>query len=130
MIERIGIVAQKMELDEDIKRYVNKKIGRLDRYVPRGARSSLHAEVKLREANKQHGNKYECEVLLYLPSETITATDSTLNVFAAVDIVEQKLKNQLKKYKDRRLDRREKADGIIGRLKGRISPPTQAEFES
>jgi putative sigma-54 modulation protein len=115
MIEPIDIVGQKFELDEDIKRYVRKKIGRLDRYLSRHARKSVKAEVKLRDIGKNHGNKYECEVILYLPAETIMSKDSTLNVFAAVDIVEAKLKNQLKKYKDIRTSRRSGIKEALGR---------------
>lgn len=106
MLAPITVTGIKMELDDDIKRYVSKKIGRLDRYLPRHARQSAHAEVRIRDAKKAHGNRYECEVVLHLPEETVTAKDATLNVFAAIDIVEQKVKNQLKKYKGTRTDRR------------------------
>lgn len=128
MISPINIVGFKVELDTDVKRYINKKIGRLDRYLPRHARQSVRAEVRLRDVNKDHGNKYECEVVLHLPSETVAAKDSTMNMFAAIDIVEQKLRNQLKRYKDIRLDRRS-APGFIGRLKrhvGRQQEPAEA----
>lgn len=115
MIEPIDIVGQKFDLDEDIKRYVRKKIGRLDRYLSRHARKSVKAEVKLRDVGKNHGNKYECEVILHLPSDTVMAKDSTLNVFAAVDIVEAKLKNQLRKYKDMRTTRRSRIKEVLSR---------------
>jgi ribosomal subunit interface protein len=115
MIEPIDIVGQKLELDEDIKRYVRKKIGRLSRFLPRHARKSVKAEVKLRESGKNHGNKYECEVILHLPQEMIIAKDSTLNIFAAVDIVEVKLKNQLKKYKDTHTVRRSRVKELLSR---------------
>ena len=36
-----------------------------------------------------------------MPQDNITVKESTLNMFAAVDIVEAKLRNQLKKYKER-----------------------------
>ena len=120
MIDRIDIAGIKLDLDDDIKKYVKRKIGRLDRYVSRHARKSLHAEVKLRDINRKYGNKYECEVLLHLPAETVTAKDSTLNMFAAVDIVEAKLKNQLKKYKDNHSIRRKKTLGLLRRLKRRV----------
>ncbi len=125
MIASISIVGFKLELDEDIKRYVQRKIGRLDRYLPRHARKSVHAQVRLRDANNKHGNKYECEVVLHLPSETLTARDFTLNVFAAVDIVEAKLKNQLKRYKEQygRI-RGRRTVNLIRRLKGRLSGGT------
>ncbi len=119
MIAPINVVGLHLDLDADIKRYIDKKIGRLDRYLPRHARQTVHAEVRLRDVNKDHGNKYECEVVLHLPQEMVTAKDSTMNMFAAIDIVEQKLKNQLKRYKEIRIDRRN-SPGFIGRLKRRV----------
>lgn len=116
MIERIDITSKKYQLDDAIKKYVNKKIGRLDRFMPRHARKTAHADVILRQPNLKHGNKYECEVILHLPDESITVSETTMNMFAAVDIVEEKLKNQLKRYKDLRLSRK-KGIGLIGRLK-------------
>jgi putative sigma-54 modulation protein len=86
-------------LDDITKKYVTKKIGRLDRYLPRHARASVTAEVKLKEVDRQHGNKYEAEVILNVPDRIITAKDTTINMLAAVDIVEAKLVAQLRKYK-------------------------------
>jgi putative sigma-54 modulation protein len=100
MITSIEITGIKYELDETTKKYVNKKIGRLDRYLPRHARDSVTAEVRLKEVNREHGNKYEAEVVLNVPDKTITAKDSTLNMLAAIDIVEAKIVSQLRKYKE------------------------------
>lgn len=99
MITSIEITGIKYDLDETTKKYVNKKIGRLDRYLPKRAREIVSAEVKLREVNRSHGNKYEAEALLYVPDRVITAKDSTVNMLAAIDIVERKMVNQLRKYK-------------------------------
>ena len=96
-IEITGI--NKYSVDETTKKYVNKKIGKLDRYLPRHARDSVTAEVKLKEVNRDHGNKYEAEVILQVPNKIITAKDSTVNVLAAIDIVEAKIVAQLRKYK-------------------------------
>jgi len=85
--------------DEPTKKYIRKKIGSLDRLVPRHARKSMHAQVKLAEINQSNGNKYEAEVVLRVPDKTMTAKDATMNVMAATDIVEAKLANQLRKYK-------------------------------
>lgn len=98
MISRVDITGIHYEVGEDLKKYINKKIGKLDRFVPRHARQSLHAEVKLAEL-KTKTNRNKCEVILHLPEKQLTATESTVNMFAAVDVVETKLKNQLKKYK-------------------------------
>lgn len=86
-------------LDDTTKKYVTKKIGKLDRYLPRHARSSVSAEVRLKQVNRDHGNKYEAEVTIIVPDKMITAKDSTLNMLAAIDIVEAKIVAQLRKYK-------------------------------
>ena len=99
MIKSIEITGIKYDLDETTKQYVKKKIGRLDRYLPRHARKSVTAEVKLKQVNRDHGNKYEAEVVLSVPDKILTATDSTGNMLAAVDIVESKIVSQLRKYK-------------------------------
>ena len=100
MINAINITGVKYDLDEATKRYVIKKIGRLDRYLPRHARKSAYADVKLKLVNRDHGNKYEAEVIIHVPEKILTAKDTTVNVLAALDIVESKLATQLHKYKE------------------------------
>ena len=100
MIESIDITGVKYDLDVTTKKYVAKKIGRLDRYLPRHARKSVKAEVKLKQIDKPNGNKYEAEVIMHVPDKILTAKDSTVNMLAAVDIVEAKLVAQLHKYKE------------------------------
>ena len=89
--------------DEPTKKYVRKKCGALDRRLPRHARKSVWAEVKLAEVNRDKGNKYEVEVFLHIPDKILNAKDSTMNILAATDIVEEKISTQLRKYKETRL---------------------------
>ena len=114
------------ELDLATKRYVRKKIGRLDRYLPRHARKSLHVEVKLKQVNRSHGNKYECDVVLHAPQHTLTAKESTVNMLAAIDIVEEKIKNQLKKYKAERMKPRH-ARRLISRFRRSLNSNIENE---
>jgi putative sigma-54 modulation protein len=85
--------------NKDIQKYVVRKIGGLDKYIPRHARRSAHAEVKLKETKSGDKKECMCEVILHLPHEIITAKESTMNMFAATDIAEEKIKSQLRKYK-------------------------------
>ncbi len=101
MIENVDITGVgAYKLDDTTSKYIRKKIGSLDRLAPRHARKSMRAEVKVAEVNRDKGNKYEVEVLVFVPDHKITAKDSTLNALAATDIVEAKLAAQLRKYKD------------------------------
>lgn len=99
MINQISITGIKFTVDDTTKRYVIKKISKLDRYLPRHARKTASAEVVLKEVNRAHGNKYEAEVIIRIPNKILTAKDSTVNMLAALDIVEAKLAAQLHKYK-------------------------------
>lgn len=116
MIESIDITGVKYELDDTTKKYVTKKIGRLDRYLPRHARKSATAEVRLRPGGGDHGNKYEAEVILHVPDKTLTAKDSTVNMLAAIDIVEAKIVAQLHKYKETTIPHVGRR-GVLGRFK-------------
>lgn len=99
MIAAIDMSGVKYTIDETTKKYVLRKIGRLDRFLPKHARKSVTVDVKLKQVNRDHGNKYEAEVILNVPDKRMTAKDSTVNMLAAVDIVEAKLLSQLRKYK-------------------------------
>lgn len=99
MITSITVTGIAYEVDEVTRKYVIKRIGRLDRYLPRHARKSASVDVKLEQVNHDHGNKYQVEAILTIPGSVINAVDSTGNILAAVDIVEAKLKAQLHDYK-------------------------------
>lgn len=103
MITSIDLVGIKYDVDEATRKYVMRKIGHLDRYLPKHARKSVTVEVRLREVNRDHGNKNEAEVILNVPDKVITAKDSTTNMMAAIDIVEAKILSQLHRYKQERI---------------------------
>jgi len=101
MLQKFEVQGVHYQVDDSLKKYVTKKIGGLDRYITRHGRASAHAEVFLKESKAAKKDRYNCEVILRVPHETIRLSESALNMYAAVDIVEAKLKQQLKKYKDK-----------------------------
>ena len=106
MIRKLEITGVHVETDDKLKSYITKSISKLERYMPKHARESAHVEVKLKESKKQQNKQCTAEVIIQLPHDTLTAKESTVNLFAAIDIVEEKLRNQLKKYKDTHTDPR------------------------
>lgn len=100
MIQKLEVNGIHLEVDKKLHDYVVKKIGKLDKYLPRHARESAHAEIFLKEVMIKKKKECIAEVVMYLPQETITVKESTMNIYAAVDIVEAKLKNRIKKYKE------------------------------
>jgi ribosomal subunit interface protein len=101
MIAKFDLKGVHTTIDAAIQKYATKKIGNLDKYLPRAHRDSVHAVVELKQAAKaKEQKKYTCDVTLHLPHGTLHVAESTLNMFAAIDIVEAKLKLQIKKYKE------------------------------
>lgn len=107
------------ELDERLLRYIRRKIGRLNRFVPRSARASAHAEVRLKATKLGKQERFECEVILHLPQETMVAKEATVNFFAAVDIAEDKIKHQLNNYKTTKIGRRKRIGRFVSKLRRR-----------
>jgi len=100
MITQIKVTGIAYEVDEATHKYAVKKVGRLDRYLPKHSLKSVTAEVKLAQVDHDYGNKYQAEIILNVPGKVITAKDSTGNILAAVDIVEAKIQAQLREYKE------------------------------
>jgi ribosomal subunit interface protein len=105
MIKHIDIAAAQKDykVEKDLEKYIQKKIGKLDRHMKRKNREAARADVKLKESSKgKGGKKCTAEVILHTPDFKLTASESTINMHAAIDIVETKLQNQLKKEKEKR----------------------------
>jgi ribosomal subunit interface protein len=101
MIQKLEISGVHSTVTPELQKYVTNKIGKLDRYMPRFARESAHVEVHLKESKAKDKKQCHCEVKLHMPKESFTVKEATINMFAAVDIVEAKLKNHIKRYKDK-----------------------------
>lgn len=116
MINSITITGLQYEVDDTTKKYVTRKIGRLDRYLPRHARKTASVDIKLKQVNRTRDNKYEVDIVLTVPDRVITARDESMNMLAAVDIVEAKLVSQLRKYKMEKIPHIGHR-GVLGRFK-------------
>jgi len=100
MIQRLDITSVHATIDDKLHKYIEKKIGGLDHYIPRTARQSAHLEVKIKKDKSSDNNQYSCETTLRLPHETLNVNESMTNAFSAVDMAEAKLKQQIAKYKE------------------------------
>lgn len=100
MVQKLEIAGEHYTVDANLRKYIIRKIGRLDKYLNRHSRESAHMEVRLKE--HKEGGKKQCvaSVTLRLPNETINIKEATLNMYAAIDIVQVKLKQQIQRYKD------------------------------
>ncbi|SCI34730.1 MULTISPECIES: ribosome hibernation-promoting factor, HPF/YfiA family [unclassified Romboutsia] len=94
----IIISGKQMDLTDGIKSAIEEKIGKLDYY--------LHPETDVKVTVSAKKARHKIEVtMIPINGPIIRAEDSEENLYAAIDIVYDKLNKQLKKYKNRVQDR-------------------------
>jgi len=120
MIKKFEIIGVHIEVDPKLHSYITKKLGDLDRYIPRHSRESAHLEVRLNESKIDGKTQFICEVTLYLPHETINLTETAITVYGAIDIIKGKLKQQIQKYKDENMSGKQRRH-LFRHLKNRLS---------
>ncbi len=100
MIEKIDITGNGFKVEDGFRKYVNKRLGKLDRYLPRGSKKDVVAKVIVSEIGKNKGDKYEISVAMEITGgKVLAAKDECSNVFAGVDLVEAKLTGQIRRFK-------------------------------
>ncbi|MGL5312543.1 MAG: ribosome hibernation-promoting factor, HPF/YfiA family [Peptostreptococcaceae bacterium] len=101
----IIISGKQMELTEGIKGAIEEKLGRLDFY--------LHPEtdVKVTVSAKKARQKVEVTIVP-ISGPIIRAEDIEENLYAAIDVVYDKLNKQLRRYKNRLKDRHQSNESI------------------
>jgi ribosomal subunit interface protein len=112
---QITITGIHVEVDDKLRKYINRKFSALDKYLAKQVVESVKADVRLIES-KQKGKKLAtCKVTVSLPNDTITVKEATVNLYAAVDIAEEKLRHAYQKYTDKH-DRPRLYRRLIGRF--------------
>lgn len=99
MLKKFDIHGIHKILDKKLHKYVTKKLGRIDRYMAPKYKQSAYLEVRLKESRLKGENHCLVTAVLQLPKQNIVIKEKSINMYAAVDIVEAKLKQQIQKYK-------------------------------
>lgn len=114
--------------------YAQKKIGALEKFIPRDARGVATAQITLeRDPNGREANGAVCGVVLTLPNAKLVCSDGTVNIFAAIDIAEGKLKDQIREYKERHSPKQSRIRSMMSwrakRRRARVEAEERAEGE-
>ena len=100
MIDKIEVNSKGYKIEEPFRKYVVKRLAKLDRYLPRHAKKDTSIKVMVSEIGKGKTEKYEISVAMDVKGgKILAAKDECSNVFAGVDLVEAKLTGQIRRYK-------------------------------
>lgn len=98
---KITIYAPDFNLSPDINDYLEKKISRLEKFVPSSDRGKNQPEPETRikiERESARGNLYKIGAELVLVRQVISVSAQNHDVFQAIDDIKDKLQRELKSY--------------------------------
>ena len=90
---KFNIRGSKDILDESVKNYIETKIGKLDKYFENP--DEITANILVKES----GIKEPIEVTIPITKAILRAEDSNKDIYAAIDLVLEKLERQIRKNK-------------------------------
>ena len=95
----ISIKATHLDLTPPVKKYIEEKIGGLDRFI----QGAVSAKVELERDRHHHtGLVFRAEVMLIVGGKLLRAEENAEDIYAAIDLIVPKLKEQISKFKDKR----------------------------
>ena len=128
----IIIKGTNLELHNDLKEYVDEKIGGLRKFIENENMdpSSVIARVELARTTRhhQHGDIYKAEVNLQLPRKMIRSADESDDIYKSIDGVKDELREMINSYKDERTSKIRRGARIIKKL-SHLSPLSWAKGE-
>jgi ribosomal subunit interface protein len=85
----------------ELQKYIEKQMGKIIKWhSPKTQAEESRIEVVLWSARDADKRMSHCEAILHAYGTRFVATDSALNMFAAVDIVTVKIKRQAKDHRE------------------------------
>ncbi|MFV0559321.1 MAG: ribosome hibernation-promoting factor, HPF/YfiA family [Enterococcus sp.] len=91
---RYNVRGENIEVTEAIRDYVEKKVGKLERYFTNVPEATAHVNLKVYTEKTA-----KVEVTIPLPYLVLRAEETSPDLYASVDLVVDKLERQIRKYK-------------------------------
>ncbi|MFS0821639.1 ribosome hibernation-promoting factor, HPF/YfiA family [Bacillus sp. 1P02SD] len=89
-----NVRGENIEVTPALREYVEKKLGKLERYFENTPDANVHVNLKVNNA-KDH----RIEVTVPMPQLVLRGEESHEDMYAAIDLVTDKLERQIRKYK-------------------------------
>jgi putative sigma-54 modulation protein len=90
---KFNIRGENLTVTEAIREYVEKKVSKLEKYFESPLTSDVHVNLSV------YNNKQRIEVTIPMTNLLLRAEEEHLDLYAAIDLVIDKLERQIRKYK-------------------------------
>ena len=101
---RYTITGRNVNVTPGIRRAVEEKIGKLDRY--------FNPDTEVIVTLSVQKDKQKIEVTIPVKGNIIRAEESSSDMYASIDLVEEVIERQLKKYKNKIIDKKQSAQAF------------------
>jgi len=98
----VELQARHVELTDKVRTYVERKIGRLDRYLPNPSTTRVDLG---RRVTRSNGEVYTAQITTWVNGTVLRAEEMSSDLYAAIDLASQKIHRQVERYRGKRLDR-------------------------
>ncbi len=113
------ITGKNMDVPDRLEAYVRRKIGKLERYLSDPA----EAQVELSEENTRSAQqRHVVQVTIFKNGTIVRGEERAADMSAAVDAVVEKLERQIKRYKEKNVAKKRRAQVL--EIESEATPPT------
>jgi putative sigma-54 modulation protein len=104
---QLSITGKNLEITDSLREYVEKKIGRLDRYLP----NIIDARMELAVENTRAAKDSQiAQLTLRTKHAILRAEEASSDMFASIDAVLDKMQRRIDRYKGKRWAKRAAAE--------------------
>jgi len=110
---KIEILGTQLDITPSIKKYIEEKIGSLDKMVSRFEHEGdvvAYVEIARSTKHHKHGDVFYAEATLGLPGKTLRAEHEHEDIRGAIDMVRDTLRGEMKKYKEIEVERKKRSN--------------------
>jgi putative sigma-54 modulation protein len=101
---QLTITGKNIEINDTLRSYVERKIGRLDRYLPNVIDGRV--ELEKDEGARAADDRQVAQVTLRTKNAVLRAEEASNDIFASIDGVVEKMQRQADRYKNKRRAKR------------------------
>ncbi|WP_096190237.1 ribosome hibernation-promoting factor, HPF/YfiA family [Evansella halocellulosilytica] len=119
-----NIRGENLDITSALRDYVEKKVGKLDKYFDSPLSSEVHVKLSVLNSDQK------VEVTIPMPKLLLRAEEKHTDMYAAIDLVIEKLERQIRKHKTK-VNRKFRADDSLKYMfKNELEPLAEEEPES
>lgn len=120
MTVEVQIFSKNVELTDAIRDYITKKVAKLDRFMKKGSETRFDISVSKTARNVNERNS--AQITLRGPGFILRAEERSEDMYAAIDLVMDKILRQVERYKGKQSRNHQASPDLLMEQQGKEGP--------